>query len=373
MNKLKEKIKYWLKQRFTRRAFLFLAGYFLVASTTLMSCTSQQPSASQSPSAAPASSPAASPVAQASPTSGENVFHVVRSKQLTALAALEKRGTLEKALEPLGFKVSWDEYAAGPQQLEALNAGNLDLASTAESPPIFAQAANAPLVYLSATPVNGKLISLLVPASSSAQKIEDLKGKRVAFQKASIGHYLLLRALDKAGLKLSDVESVFLPPPDANVAFSEKRVDAWFIWEPFVSRTVQKGIGRPILDGGNGLRDTTNFYSTRREFYEKHPEVLKVFFEELDKTEQWAKENRKEITELLAPVTQLPPEILEKIYDKTEWGIRPITEQIVEKQQNVADKWFGEKLIPKQVDVKVGFLTQEEYSKLLPAEVLKRT
>lgn len=365
-----DRLERLMHSKMSRRAALFTTGYGLTLSTALWGCTKSD-TPQQQANSSPQASAQPSTQASASPAEG-NVFHVVRSKQLTALAALEKRGTLEKALEPLGFKVSWDEYLAGPQQLEALNAGSLDLASTAESPPVFSQAAGAPLVYLATTPINGKLVSLLVPTASTVKSIEDLKGKRIAFQKASIGHYLTVKALQKEGLKLTDVESVFLPPPDANAAFAAGSVDAWFIWEPFVTRNVNKKVGRVLLDGGNGLRDTTNFYSTRREFLEKHPEVLKVFFEELEKTETWAKENPKEITELLAPVTQLDVASLQTIYDKTEWGVRPITPTIISKQQDVADLWFSLNLIPKKVDVKQGFLSDGEYKKLIPETVLSK-
>ncbi|HEY9659956.1 MAG TPA: ABC transporter substrate-binding protein, partial [Allocoleopsis sp.] len=199
------------------------------------------------------------------------------------------------------------------------------------------------------------------------------KGKRIAFQKASIGHYLTVKALEKVGLKLSDVESVYLPPADANAAFEKGSVDGWFIWEPFVTRNVEASDARVLLDGGNGLRDTTNFYSTRREFLEQHPDVLKVFFEQLQESERWAKTHRKEITELLAPVTQLEPAILETIYDKTQWGVKSITAQIINKQQQVADLWYNLQLIPKQVNVRDGFLTPEEYANILPKEVIDQS
>lgn len=363
MKRFKQRFNSWLNQRLTRRVLLFLAGYCLVLSTVLVSCTTpSNPSQQQATSSG-------SPTGNSGTT---QVFHVVRNKQLTALAALERRGTLEKALQPLGFTVSWDEYAAGPQQLEALNAGSLDLASTAESPPVFAQAAGAPLVYMAATPVNGSLVALLVPKDSPAQSIADLKGKRIAFQKASIGHYLTVKALEQAGLKLSDVESVYLPPADANAAFEKGSVEGWFIWEPFVTRNLQSGNARVLLDGGNGLRDTTNFYSTRREFLEQHPDVLKVFFEQLQESENWVKANRKEVTELLSPVTNLEPEILETIYDKTQWGVKPITEEIINKQQQVADLWYSLQLIPKKVNVRDGFLTPEEYANILPEQVISQ-
>src|SRR5690606_35613818 len=114
------------------------------------------------------------------------------------------------------------------QQFEAFNSGALDLAITAESPPVFAQAARGPVAYLAKTAVHGALVSLLVPSGSPVTSIAELKGKKVAFQKASIGHYLLVKALGEVGLTLADVESVNLAPPDANVALSQSRVDAWF-------------------------------------------------------------------------------------------------------------------------------------------------
>jgi sulfonate transport system substrate-binding protein len=348
----------WQRLKITRRTLLFIVGYCLVISTTLSSC--QTPTNNNQQANTPNSNQTQS-----------KIVRIVRSKQLTGLAVLQLQGTLEKRLEPLGFKVEWPEFAAGPQQLEALNAGGLDIASTAESPPVFSQAAGAELVYLATTGSSGKSISLLVPANSPVKSIADLKGKKVAFQKASIGHYLLVKALEKAGLKLDDVQSTFLPPPDANVAFSQGKIDAWFIWEPFVTRAVQNKTGRVLLDGGD-LRDTGNFYSTNRQFYQAHSDVIKIFLEELEKAEIWIKNNRQEAAKLLAPVTQLDAPTLEIMHGKYDYGLRPITEQVINKQQEVADKWYSLGQIPKKVNVRDGFLTLEEYAKFTPADVLAK-
>lgn len=143
MKNFRKQIAFWKNQRITRRHALFAFGYSLVF-TTVFSC-SNSPNNSQQQSASSASN-----VASSSNTTGDKVIRIVRSKQLTALAVLEKKGILAERLKPLGYRVKWPEFAAGPQQLEALNAGALDIASTAESPPIFSQAAGAPLVYLAA-------------------------------------------------------------------------------------------------------------------------------------------------------------------------------------------------------------------------------
>jgi sulfonate transport system substrate-binding protein len=359
----RNKLKSWPHRRITRRHVLFAFGYSLVLSTTLFSCSNPQNNPQQQ------ASSSASNVASNATT---KVVKIVRSKQLTALAVLEQKRILEQRLEPLGYKVEWPEFAAGPQQLEALNTNALDIAFTAESPPIFAQAAGTPLVYLAANSSDGKAVSLLVPTNSNVKSVKDLKGKKIASQKASIGHYLIVRALEKEGLKLSDIQPVYLPPPDANVAFSQGKVDAWFIWEPFVTRNVQQKVGRVLIDGGEGLRDTNNFFSTTRKFYQENPQVIKIFLEELQKAQNWAKNNPKELAQLLAQTTQLDPPTLEIMHNKYDFSLIPITEQMITKQQEVADKWYNLKLIPKKVNVRDGFLTPEQYAEITPKEVLAK-
>jgi sulfonate transport system substrate-binding protein len=292
---------------------------------------------------------------------------VVRAKQLVALAVMEKQRTLERALEPLGVSVQWLEFLAGPQQLEALNAGALDLAATAESPAVFAQAAGADIVYLATTPPNGKSVAMLVPKGSKVERVADLRGKRIAFQKASIGHYLLIKALEQDGLGLKDVLPTALTPPDANAAFSEAKVDAWLIWEPYVTRALQNGTGRVLLDG-ESLRDTGNFYTTSRAFADANPDVLKIFLGELQKAERWSAEHRSEMSRLLSPSLMIDVPTLELMHAKYDFRVLPITERVIEKQQEVADLWFSLGLLPARVDVRKGFLSNDQYARLMPSQ-----
>lgn len=350
-------------QKINRRSLLFSAGYSLVLATTLISCTSANNTANNS-------SPN-QPVSANKPNSGgaKKVIRIVRIKQLNGLAVLELKGLLAKALAPLGYEVKWAEFAAGPQELEALNANGLDIAYTAESPPVFYQAADNDLVFIGATDRNGKGISLLVPKDSPAKSIEDLKGKRIAFQKASIGHYLAVRAFETAGLTINDFKSVFLTPPDAAAAFNQGALDGWFIWDPYVERVEASGVGRVLIDGDK-LRDTRNFISTRRDYYANNKEAIKIFLSEYEKAEKWIKENPKEAAELLTDVTKIDVPTLLKMHAKYEFGLRPISQEIIDEQERVADFWFRLKLIPKRPDVKKGFLTPEEYASFIPSEVL---
>ena len=93
------------------------------------------------------------------------------------LVLLKAKGTLEEKLAPLGYTVKWTEFPAGPQLLEALNVGAIDFGTTGEAPPIFAQAAGAPLVYVGYEPPAPKGEAILVPKDSPLKTVADLKGK----------------------------------------------------------------------------------------------------------------------------------------------------------------------------------------------------
>src|SRR3979411_3307165 len=147
------------------------------------------------------------------------------------LVLLKGQGLLERKLEPLGYKVSWTEFPSGAPLLAALNAGAIDFGVAGETPPIFAQAAGAPLVYLAYDPPAPQGEAILVPKDSTFNSVADLKGKRVALNKGSNVHYLLVKALEKAGLKYTDIQPVFLEPSDALSAFERGAVDAWVIWD----------------------------------------------------------------------------------------------------------------------------------------------
>lgn len=136
-----------------------------------------------------------------------------------SLNLLRLRGGLEPALAKLGVQVKWVGFPAGPQLLEALNAGSIDFGHTGDAPPILAQAAGVPFVYVGYEPARPRAEAILVPAGSPLKSVAELKGKRIALNKGSNVHYLLVRALERAGVRYDEVRTVFLPPADARAAF----------------------------------------------------------------------------------------------------------------------------------------------------------
>ena len=86
------------------------------------------------------------------------------------LVLLKAKGTLEAKLAPLGYKVDWKEFPSGPALLEALNVGALDFGNVGETPPIFAQAAGAPLAYVAYEPPAPEGEAILVPKNRPQER-----------------------------------------------------------------------------------------------------------------------------------------------------------------------------------------------------------
>ena len=269
-----------------------------------------------------------------------------------SLFVLQKaQGSLEKRLAPLGFGVKWVEFPAGPQLLEGLNVGSVDVGCVGEAPPIFAQAAGARFVYFGHDPAAPQAEAILVAKDSPIQSVAALKGKKVALNKGSNVHYLLVRLLEKNGLKLSDVQPVYLAPADARAAFESKAVDAWVIWDPFQA-SAEKTIGARVLADGKGVVNNYQYYLGERGFVGKNPKVIEALFEDSVERGRWLKANLRQAAEIIAPLQGLPVDVVELSLRRYEFNVRPLTDAVVADQQKIADTFHELKLIPKAVSVK---------------------
>jgi sulfonate transport system substrate-binding protein len=266
------------------------------------------------------------------------------------LTILKARGDLEKRLAPQGIEIRWVEFPAGPQLLEGLNVGSIDFGTVGEAPPIFAQAAGANLVYVANQPPAPAGEAIVVPKDSTIRSVAELKGRKVALNKGSNVHYLLVKALEKAGVKYGDVQVVFLPPADARAAFERGAVDAWVIWDPFLA-AAEKQIGARVLADGKGLVSNHQFYLAARPYADKNPLVVQAIIEELARLDKWAEGNAKEVAAVLAPQIGLDAGITELAAQRFAYGIKPISAAVAAEQQKIADVFFELKLIPKAIRI----------------------
>jgi sulfonate transport system substrate-binding protein len=266
------------------------------------------------------------------------------------LVLLKSKGSLDEKLKPLGYTVVWTEFPSGPPLLEAINAGAIDFGNTGEAPPIFAQAAGAPLLYVAYEPPAPRGEAILVPKDSPLKSVAELKGKKVAFNKGSNVHYLLVKALETAGLKYSDIQPVFLAPADARAAFERGSVDAWVIWDPFQAAAEAATQARTLADG-TGIVANTQFYLAAKIFTETSPKVLDVLLVALGEVDAWAKTDIRAVAEQLSPSVGIPVAVLEIALKRQAYGIKPIDQGVIDQQQLVADKFFELGLLPRPIRI----------------------
>lgn len=266
------------------------------------------------------------------------------------LVLLKGRGTLEPRLKALGYRVQWSEFPSGPPLMEALNAGAVDFGSAGETPPIFAQAASDALAYVAHEPAAPKGEAILVPKASPIQSVADLRGKKVALNKGSNVHYLLVRAIEAAGLSLSDITPVYLAPADARAAFERGAVDAWVIWDPYFAAAEAGGNARVLADG-TGLVPNHQFYLSSKSFAAENGPALDAIVAAIAEVDAWAKDNTDAVAKELAPSVGIPAPILSLALKRQTYGIRPLDEVVTREQQRIADTFHGLKLVPKTVDI----------------------
>lgn len=190
------------------------------------------------------------------------------------LVIARQQAVLEKHFATKGVNIKWVEFSSGPPLLEAMSVGSIDFGAVGDSPPIFAQAANANIVYAAGQKItNGQ--GILVPQKSSIQTIADLKGKRIGFTKGSSAHNIVVQTLEKAGLTYKDITPIYLTPPDAGPAFANGSIDAWAVWDPYFAIGEKKQNGR-ILINAHEVTKSNSFFIANRDFARQQSTALRT-------------------------------------------------------------------------------------------------
>lgn len=295
------------------------------------------------------------------PAQADTPLRIGYQKSSTLISLLKSQGNLEQALADQDIRVSWHEFASGQPLLEALNVGNIDLsADVADTVPVFAQAAGAQLAYFARETPSPAAQAILVRDGSPLHSLADLKGKKVAVTKAAGAHYLLIAALAKANLKFSDIQPAYLTPADGRAAFENGKVDAWVIWEPFLS-AAQRQLPTRTLEGSQGLASYQRYYLTSSRFAAEHPEVLQTVYSELTKAGDWLRANPAEAARILGPLWgNLDPAIVEQANGRRSYQVRPVQPDGLGEQQKIADAFFAEGLLPRAVDTRAVATWQPE-------------
>jgi sulfonate transport system substrate-binding protein len=268
------------------------------------------------------------------------------------LALLKSYGLLEQRLTPAQVaRVQWTEFPAGPQLLEALALGSVDLGATGDAPPVFAQAAGKDVVYVGAEPPKPDSSALLVKPDSPLKTLADLKGRRVALQKGSSAHFLAVQAVKRAGLAWADIQPIYLPPAEARAAFERGAVDAWAIWDPYYAAAEISGELRTLATS-RGLTSNNTFYLASRALSQQ-PALLKAIFQALTDADARAQADRRDAVARYAEFAGLPAAtVLRMVERRGASPVTPLTPALIAEQQQVADAFAELGLIPRPIRVR---------------------
>ena len=266
------------------------------------------------------------------------------------LNVLKAEGSFQKSLAARGISITWILFPAGPQLIEALNAGSIDFGNTGEAPPVFAQAAGVNLVYFGNQPPFPKGEGVLVKKDSPIKSVVDLKGKRVALNKGSNVHFFLVKLLEKYGLKINEITPVFLTPADAWAALEGGSVDAWAVWDPFMTAAIDRS-GARILQDAEGIAPNREFFLADRRFTQAHQDILLAVRDAVNRCGTWVTTKPEEVVHYLAPQLGMSEAVVTQVIRATPWGFQSISDQVISDQQTIGDTFFQLKLIPKTIRV----------------------
>ena len=228
---------------------------------------------------------------------------------------LKEKKLLEKEFEADKIAVRWVFSAGSNKALEFLNAGSIDIGSTAGAAALIAKINGNPIkaVGVFSRP---EWTALVTRADSGVTKVADLKGKTVAVTRGTDPHIFLVRSLDSVGLTEKDVKLVLLQHADGKTALLRKDVDAWAGLDPIMAQAeVEEGAK---LFFRKAEDNTWGVLNAREEFAQQNPQIVTRVLKVYEEARQWALKNPDELKKLLVAETKLPDAVIAKQLERTD-------------------------------------------------------
>ncbi|MCP3417833.1 aliphatic sulfonate ABC transporter substrate-binding protein [Bradyrhizobium brasilense] len=229
---------------------------------------------------------------------------------------LKQKGLLEKEFAKDGISIVWVQSAGSNKALEFLNAGSIDLGSTAGSAALVAKINGNPIksIYVYSRP---EWTALVTTKDSKIASVADLKGKRVAVTRGTDPHIFLVRALLGAGLTEKDITPVLLQHADGKTALIRGDVDAWAGLDPMMAQA-------EVEDGAKlfyrkAEANTWGILNVREEFLKAHPDIVRRVLATYEEARRYSLANYDELKKTFIAVTKLPDAVVDKqLKERTE-------------------------------------------------------
>jgi sulfonate transport system substrate-binding protein len=249
------------------------------------------------------------------------------------------------------YKIQWSTFTSGPPLLEAASAGGIDLGGVGNTPPIFSAAAHAKIAIISSAQGDVAGDAILVPADSPLHDVAELRGKTIGVAKGSSAHGQILLTLRKAGLSTKDVKLSFLQPADAYGAFSQHRLDAWAVWDPYTSQAKLESNARVLATGtGTANGYTFEVASTAALADAGRNSAIRDYVVRLAKAQLWADTHREEWAKAWAEETGLKLEVARAAVSGGPDVPVSLDDAVTSSEQELADAFTADGTLPGKVD-----------------------
>ncbi len=258
-----------------------------------------------------------------------------------ARALMEAAGVLDG----LPYRLEWSEFPAAAPLLEALNAGAIDAGGVGDAPFTFAAAAGVPVKAFLAFRNRQDGLAILVRADSTIRSVKDLVSKRIATNRGSIGHQVVLAALEEAGLPADGVQFRFLPPADAKLALTSGAVDAWSTWEPYTSAAELAGLVRVVRDG-NGITPGLSYAVANESALKTKRALLADYAARLAKARAWALTDPAPYASAWSRLIGLPEAVPLRWFGRAQYRTVSIDDSVIADEQRIIDLYVRSGLIP---------------------------
>ncbi|MCM3601115.1 aliphatic sulfonate ABC transporter substrate-binding protein [Robertmurraya korlensis] len=280
----------------------------------------------------------------------EIVVNIGVQGKIGILSYAQTHQYFEKAFEKEGVKVVWNEFASGPPHFEALASGRLDFGSVGGTPVIAGQSGNVDFKAIGVLSDGKKGNSIVIPKGSSIKELKDLKGKKIGVAKGSSAYNFLYMALDRAGLTDKDIEVIQLQPDEARPALDNGSIDAWSVWEPYVTTALFQ-TGAKVLVSGEDLNiNAPSFLIARTKFTKDHPELTVLFLKTYEQVRRDYVQNLDQVAKDLAEAQKVDVKIIETVLKKSEPILSPTTDEFAKAHQEQADFLYSVGGIDRKLD-----------------------
>lgn len=271
-----------------------------------------------------------------------------------------QKGGLRSLLEVSGvvkdlpYTLEWAEFSAAAPLLEALNAGALDVGYQGDLAFLTSFAAGAPLRAIGAGRPSAAAQAILVKEDSPIRTVADLQGRKVAGNRGGWGQYLIRSALRQAGVSPGAVGITLLPPSDASLAFRSGAVDAWAVWDPYVSLEVLQ-FGARVLVDGRGLTPAVMLVAAHEGAIQAKRAALADFLGRFRSAWAWADGHIPDYARYNSALTGLPEPVLRRTYETERTKPTGLTPALIAELQAAAGNALEFGLLRQPLDVSRAF------------------